>query len=74
MFSCVDKNLTEEDLIINSIKQVSPSVVSISIEPIDSKQQVGLGSGIWACALSKRTGSDRSRSATVSASRSAARP
>ncbi len=46
MFSCVDKNLTEEDLIINSIKQVSPCVVSISIEPIDSKQQVGFGSGI----------------------------
>ena len=46
LFSCVDKKLSDQDLIINSIKEVSPSVVSISIEAIDSKEQFGFGSGL----------------------------
>ena len=46
LFSCVDKKLSNQDLIINSIKEVSPSVVSISIEAIDSKEQFGFGSGL----------------------------
>ena len=46
LFSCVDNNSTQEDLIINSIKQVSPAVVSISIKSTDNKEKSGFGSGI----------------------------
>jgi len=46
LFACVDNNPTQEELIISSIKQVSPSVVSISIESIGNKEQSGFGSGI----------------------------
>ena len=46
LFSCSDKKLSDQNLIINSIKEVSPSVVSISIEAIDSKKEFGFGSGL----------------------------
>ena len=46
LFSCTDKKLSDQDLIINSIKEVSPSVVSISIEATDGKEQFGFGSGL----------------------------
>ena len=44
IFSCYDKNSTE-NLLIKAIDEVSPAVVSISIESLDGKQQIGFGSG-----------------------------
>jgi len=45
IFSCQDRNSFEE-LLISAINKVSPSVVSISIESLTSKDQIGFGAGI----------------------------
>ena len=45
IFSCQDRNSFEE-LLISAIDKVSPSVVSISIESLTSKDQIGFGAGI----------------------------
>ena len=45
IFSCQDRN-SFEDLLISAINKVSPSVVSISIESLTSKDQIGFGAGI----------------------------
>jgi len=45
IFSCHDRNSFEE-LLISAINKVSPSVVSISIESLTSKDQIGFGAGI----------------------------
>jgi serine protease Do len=45
IFSCKDRNSFEE-LLISAINKVSPSVVSISIESLTSKDQIGFGAGI----------------------------
>jgi len=46
LFSCSDRKLTNQDLIINSINEVSPSVVSIRVEAIDNKEKFQFGSGL----------------------------
>ena len=45
IFSCSDRT-SFEDLLIDAINKVSPSVVSISIESLSNKEQIGFGAGI----------------------------